>query len=144
MRDDVRLRVRGAASVERSVALGQLVGRGVPLLLVACGDDVVVPVEQDGGRAFRSGDLADHDRRRVRQLERMDVLDPGALEQLDDGVPAREELRVRLGRVARCRHRRDRDEACQVRFSSGISDAIASLVGGLNGSSQSGGTADRL
>ena len=92
-----------------------------------------MPVEQDGGRAFRSGDLADHDRRRVRQLERMDVLDPGTLEQLDDGVPAREELRVRLGRVVRCRHRWDRDEPCEVRAQLGhqLGDALCVVQFGL-------------
>ena len=44
-------------------------GRRVPLALVAGPDDVVVAVQQDGRRAGRGGDLADHDRARVGDVE---------------------------------------------------------------------------
>ena len=73
--EDVRLRVRRAAPVDRAVALGRLERRRLPLRLVARGDDVVVPVQEHGRRALRRRDLADDDRRRVRQLERVELLD---------------------------------------------------------------------
>ena len=55
---DVRLRVGGAAAVDRPVALGRLERRRLPLGLVADRHDVVVAVEQNGRRAVGSGDLA--------------------------------------------------------------------------------------
>ena len=50
--EDVRLRVGRAASVDRSVALGRLERRRLPLRLLADRHDVVVAVEEDGGRAL--------------------------------------------------------------------------------------------
>ena len=59
--DDVALAVGRAAPVPAAVlALGQLEGRGLPLLLGERRDDVVVAVEEDGRGARRGGTMPDH------------------------------------------------------------------------------------
>ena len=82
--EDVRLRVRGAASVDGPVALRRLERRRLPLGLVADGHDVVVAVQENRRGSGRSGDLADHDRRRARQLERVEDRDAYVAAELAD------------------------------------------------------------
>ncbi len=112
---DVRLRVGGAAAVDRAVAFGRLERRRFPLRLVAHRHDVVVPVEQDGRSARRPGNLADHHRSGVGELEHVDLLHAGIAEQPQDSVARLEQRRSRVLREAEGGDRRDRDEPGELR-----------------------------
>ena len=87
--------------IDRAVALGRLERRRLPLRLVARRHHVVVPVEQDGRSALRAGDLAGDHRRRIRQLERAEVLDTCVAQELDDQVVGVEQRLARLLRIVR-------------------------------------------
>ncbi len=111
--DDVRLRVRGAASEEGAVPFRELVWRRLPLLVGAGRDDVVVAVEQHRGRAFGRGDLADDDGRGIRQLEHRDV-DSDLAEERGDCIVGSHDLRPRLLGEVHGRDGRDRDEIGEI------------------------------
>ncbi len=111
VRDDVPLAVRGAAPVEATVALGELEGRAGPRGVVEGRLDVVVRVEQDGGRAVGPGTVAQDDLRPVgRDLQAR--VDPLRAERV--GHPARGALALGAGVEALVGDGRDGDERAQV------------------------------
>ena len=112
--EDVRFRIGRAPAVDRAVPFGRLEWRRVPLVLVADRNDVVVAVEQDRGRALGRGDLSEHHRRGVGQLERIEDRHARIPEQADYLLVRLEEGGTRLGRIVERRDRRDGDKTAEV------------------------------
>lgn len=108
--EEVRLRVGGAAAVDRAVALARLERRRLPELLVARGHDVVVAVQEHGRRAGRPGDLAGEHRRRAREIEPSQRR-PHALEQRAHRLVRLEDRAVRVLGEPPLGQGRDGDEA---------------------------------
>ena len=80
--EDARLVVGRAAAPEAAVLLGRLERLRLPLLLVACGLDVVVRVEEERGAAGGLQPLAVRIGMRVRHLEKLDVVEADAAEEI--------------------------------------------------------------
>ena len=111
--DDVRLRVRRPTPDDGIVGDDRLEWRGRPEALVACADDVIVAVQQDGRRTRRGSDLGEHGGRGVRQLDGLRRTTRPAQEP-HHGSCASRQRPVARRRIAAHRHRRHRDQADEV------------------------------
>ena len=106
-----RLVVGRPAAVHPLVADLRLEGIHVPPLLQGCGLDVVVGVEQDRGRAWRSRDLGVDGGIAPGHVEQPRAGNAVALEQIDDRL---RRLYDRLGRKTREGAGRDADQGGEV------------------------------
>ena len=112
--EEVRLRVGGAAPVDRAVALDRLERRGAPLALVPGGDDVVMRIEQNRGRSRRAGKLAPDDRSGIGKMKGVELLQPCVTEEPDHEVVRLEERPSCLLRKVRGGDRRNCHQLGQV------------------------------
>jgi hypothetical protein len=108
---DPALVVRGAPAVHPAVLHDGLEGGRVPFIERAFRLDVMVRVEEDGGRALRSGELAEHGRMTSVELEQARIRHA----RLGEDVPRRLRGGTDVGRVVgRVAHRGDPHEPLEL------------------------------